>query len=386
VRLSLGGESRYGQVIYISVLSVTLVITLSVIWTYPGRGMQERGNCLEIIGCKHSPLVEERGKSEAENGPLPDSYRPLGTDHIDLALTGAVDLSDPIRTFNQVLGALGDEVTIYPTENYLYFRFKTGEDRVRGNMRLPPSGRDERVVYFAYYTFKLRSGDHEFNVRSIELGPPDGLELERIDGLTYFLRFGPEELLIHLNKLVQKPPPASRLRPGEVWVQNARDESGINFSLVFDRHKKEFRWILDERNTRATKLRWVGLGRIVQAGELIVDYRTGFVFLLDEEYGCRKVLVGVDETNVKKNNYYDGPFDQLAVNYVDEESRLADFIHQVFPLSKGRIDRFGKYLHRDGARVAITPYAHYSSLSDIVDWVKRAFTKADKLVYRPYEC
>jgi hypothetical protein len=304
---------------------------------------------------------------------------------LELDIRGEVDLSAPAKTFRQVLDAIGDEVTIYPTENYLYFRFDTGEDRIRGSLRLPPSGRDERVVYFAYYTFRLRSGDSEFNVRSVKLGQADGLELERIDGLTYLLRFGSEDLLIHLNKLVQKPPPADHLRPGEVWIQNTRDESGINFSLIFDNHKKEFRWILDERKPNQTNFSWLRLGRIIPLGELVVDYRTGFVFLLDEEYGCRKVLVGVDETNVKKNNYYDGPFDQLALNYVDEESRLADFIHQAYPLTKGRIDRFGKYLHRDGARVAISPYVHYSSLSDIVDWVKKAFTEEDRLLYRSYE-
>ena len=386
MRRSLEGGSPSRKVICTSALLAILVITLSNIRTYPGRGMQEKGNCLETIVCKHHPFMEEWGKPEADDGSLPDSYRPLGTDHVDLSLTGAVDLLDPIRTFNQVLGAIGDEVTIYPTENYLYFRFNTGEDQIRGNLRLPPSGRNEEIIGFAYYNFRFESGDYRFNVRHVKLGPSDGLELERIDGLTYLLKFGPEDLLVHLNKVVQKPPPAGRLRPSEVWVQNVRDESGINFSLIFDKHKKEFRWILDERKPNVTNFRWVRLGRIIPLGELIVDYRTGFVFLLDEEYGCRKVLVGVDKINLKKNNYYDGPFDQLAVNYVNEKSKLADFIHQAYPLTKGRIDRFGRYLHRDGARVAITPYAHYSSLSDIVDWVKSAFAKADKLIYRPYEC
>ena len=54
----------------------------------------------------------------------------------------------------------------------------------------------------------------------------------------------------------------------------------------------------------------------------------------------RKILIGVYEENVRVNNYFDGPFDQLPDNFIEGET-LRNAILKVQPNLKGKIDRFG---------------------------------------------
>ena len=63
----------------------------------------------------------------------------------------AFDIKDPMAVLAYVLGSLPERVTVYPTENYYYFKFVHAGVPIAGNLRLDPRDRDKGKVYFAYY-------------------------------------------------------------------------------------------------------------------------------------------------------------------------------------------------------------------------------------------
>ena len=95
---------------------------------------------------------------------------------------------------------------------------------------------------------------------------------------------------------------------------------------------------------------------------ILVGKRTGFAFYKDHQLN-RKILIGAFEGNMRANNYFDGPFDQLPDNFIEGEA-LRDAILAVRQQLKGEIDRFGGA--PDGSiRFMIGPYMPYRELSDL---------------------
>ena len=99
-----------------------------------------------------------------------------------------------------------------------------------------------------------------------------------------------------------------------------------------------------------------------RADRILIGRRTGFAFYRDH-LRERKVLVGAFEGNVRLNNYFDGPFDQLPDNFIEGEI-LRDAILAVSPEMKGKIDRLGSESSGD-ARYPIMPYLNYKRLDDL---------------------
>ncbi|HKS63893.1 MAG TPA: hypothetical protein VJT13_19480, partial [Xanthobacteraceae bacterium] len=95
---------------------------------------------------------------------------------------------------------------------------------------------------------------------------------------------------------------------------------------------------------------------------ILVGKRTGFAFYRDHRMN-RKILIGAFEGNMRANNYFDGPFDQLPDNFIEGEA-LRDAILAVRPQLKGHIDRFGA--SPDGSiRFDIGPYLPYNEVRDL---------------------
>ena len=96
--------------------------------------------------------------------------------------------------------------------------------------------------------------------------------------------------------------------------------------------------------------------------------------MLDAAHDGRKVLVGIHGSNATVNNYYDGPFDQLADNYVDQ-TNISEYLQLTSSTLKGRIDKYGYFTDRQGgsSRVAVSPYFVYFSdneLNFIMDTIR----------------
>ena len=99
--------------------------------------------------------------------------------------------------------------------------------------------------------------------------------------------------------------------------------------------------------------------------------RDSFFFYSDD----RLVLVGVLSDNIARNNYYDGPFDQVPPNL-----NIKQELETVYPYVKlrGGIDQHGNFVSQHGVRVAISPYIVYSDTSEFVKEVSKRFEMAKR--------
>ncbi|MBN8919711.1 MAG: hypothetical protein J0H62_03220 [Rhizobiales bacterium] len=274
----------------------------------------------------------------------------------------AVPVGDPVATFAFVFKALPEQVKVYPTEDYYYFKFFSAGVPYGGNIRLEYGTRDEGKVHFAYgqESRSPKEGDGTHRL----IGPAEGLRVEKLAPLAYRLTFRDKSVTFALNDLSAVKPPAGLLRADETYIGPVFDESAMRFFLVFNSRLKLFHYILDETAPVPDEL-----VKSAVDGRILIGRRTGFAFYRDERL-TRKILIGVREDNVRANNYFDGPFDQLPDNFVDG-TVLRDAIVAMEPDLKGRLDRFGSTF--DGAmRYAITPYLAYDRESDLRVFVRCA--------------
>jgi hypothetical protein len=84
------------------------------------------------------------------------------------------------------------------------------------------------------------------------------------------------------------------------------------------------------------------------------------------------VLAAVSDESVRRNDWHDGPFDQLADNYADQ-SGIRGYLELVMPSVRGKIDRFGNFTDDlERGRVAIVPYGRYEEPEEVGRWLRRA--------------
>jgi hypothetical protein len=283
--------------------------------------------------------------------------------------------------FALVFSNLPPVVTVYPSENYYYFILRSSGRELWGNICLPARRRDQGVLSFACVERPDLVFARATPVRLVrEFGAKDGVTVERRALFEYRVAYRGRAVTFRLHPLEQQAPKTLTLRADEVLVERTLDESGYPFCLLFNTLKRYFLWVLDEDSALPDVLTQVDdvakLHQEVQVGKL-----SGFVFWVDALRARRKVLVAVRRTSVTLNDYYDGPFDQLADNHVDQ-SRRSEYMQQAFPALRGQIDKFGYYTNQPGAqRVALTCYATYVAKGDLIDFLTRAFLAEDPLEY-----
>ena len=74
------------------------------------------------------------------------------------------------------------------------------------------------------------------------------------------------------------------------------------------------------------------------------------------------------EDNVRKNNYFDGPFDQVPPNL-----SIKNILEEIYPYVKDRggIDDHGNFKALHHSRVAISPYVKYSNTSEFLTFASQ---------------
>ena len=93
--------------------------------------------------------------------------------------------------------------------------------------------------------------------------------------------------------------------------------------------------------------------------------------------GDSTILASVRKVSIRRNDYYDGPFDQLADNYV-EEVNIRKYMELALPGVKGRIDKYGYYTDRERPiRVALSNYGTYYTYAEAVSFVRNALKSGD---------
>src|SRR5262249_53828585 len=284
----------------------------------------------------------------------------------EVTRTTTLSINDPIAVFSFVLNSLPDRVKVYPTENYYYFSFIHNGKRYAGNIRLDASNRDEGKVIFAYYE-ELSEWRDESPVTHVILDTSQGVAVEKVERLVYRVSYGQKRVIFVLNDLSQVKPPANTIGPDEKFIGPIFDESAIRFFLVYNSKLKIFHYILDETVKVADE--FVPSRR---TDRIIIGKRTDFAFYRDHRLD-RKILIGVFEGNARANNYFDGPFDQLPDNFIEDEA-LREILFEIEPRLKGQIDRFGG--SPDGAvRYMIAPYLPYRTEDELDAFDKCATSK-----------
>lgn len=269
--------------------------------------------------------------------------------------------SDELVIFNYVFEHLPKSVFVYPSENYYYFSFLANGQKYMGNLRLSPEERDDGHVHFAYFIFNADpQHPDDFKTWYRLLGESDGVDVTKVDAFTYRIRTAEHSVTFRLAELPQTPPPSGFLRDDERFLQRTWDESGLKFLLTFDDKTQTFHWNLDEAASYPLDL-------VLMSGDVEWDPVTGFVFYNDKSRS-RRILIGVSALNTKQNNYFDGPFDQLADNYMQERPLGAE-IEAAYRYTQGRVDKYGVFTDVPGSRVAITPYYSYEHPGELLDLV-----------------
>lgn len=270
----------------------------------------------------------------------------------ELARPTALDVNDLMAVFGFVIAQLPERVKVYPTENYYYFGFFHNGIRYAGNIRLDASNRDDGKAVFAYFE-DTSQWFEDAEVKYRVLDQSHGVSVEKVEPLLYRVTYQGKRVMFALNDLRGVKPPA--LGADELHLGPIFDESAIQFYLLFNRKLKVFHYVLNESGTVPDRF-------FSARKRILIGKRTGFAFYQDHRLN-RKILIGAFEGNMRANNYFDGPFDQLPDNFIEGEA-LRDAILAVRPQLKGEIDRFGA--SPDGSiRFNIGPYLPYNDVRDL---------------------
>lgn len=289
----------------------------------------------------------------------------------------ALDLRDLNAVFRAVFFHLPAEVTVYPSENYYYFKLFVNGREFWGNIRLAAGHRERGELSFAYFEFD----EFAYNrgpqfTRAKVLTQTDGVIVKEIDRFTYTVTYEGKTVKFNLLRLPQDPPRLFQLGKDEVFIERTFDESGYQFFLLFNQVKKFFFWVLNEEGLIPDTLDKLG-----DTTDLLRGRRSGFVFWVDSRYQDRKVLASIRQQSVERNDYFDGPFDQLADNYADEV-RVSEFIVKASPSLEGKIDKFGYFTDQENAmRVALSMYATHYYDQQVLDFMQAARASADIYEY-----
>ena len=295
----------------------------------------------------------------------------------ELSKRSNLEIDDPKAALSFVLQSLPPEVNVFPTENYYYFNFYHNGLNYSGNIRLDASDRDDGILHFTY--FRGVSDKGRMEVRTLKLGHEDDLLMKKMDPFTYRIDYKSKSTVFHLNNLSDVRPNSEEIGKNETYIGPIFDESGVQFFLIFNNESKTFQYILGEsENSLHDELVDSAFSDRIKIG-----IRTNFAFYQDHLMN-RLILVGVLEHNVRINNYYDGPFDQLPDNFIkgDEFSNAFRLSNPTFPFA---IDQFGKT--SASTRVLIQPYVLYRAEDDLraVERCAERFWRVEHTYYRCFD-
>jgi len=266
----------------------------------------------------------------------------------------ALDPSRPLGVFRSVYSRLGTHVTVYPAENYYYFVLFCRQGVLRGNLQLSPQLRDRREISLAYSL----DGHGRGRSTAVRITREQGLVLLRLNRFNYAAFFEGRPVLFSFHQISTRPPAEVNFMSGETPVGPSFDESGISFYLVFQKYPAHFFWILNERVPVPDVFNKIG-------DDVEVGARTSFAFFKDRA-NSRKILIGVSARNMQDNTWYDGPFDQLPDNYIAAGTvEVKKYVEEVYPYTRGQIDKFGHFLLAPELRVLIAPYKAFERLEDL---------------------
>ena len=286
-----------------------------------------------------------------------------------------LDLEDPAAVFEYVLKSSAPEIHVGPTENYAYFKFYSQGLEWQGNMRLEVNHGAVDKVHFAY--FVVPAPWHEQELGEYRTFDADaGLTITQNGRFDYAISYKGIERRLLLNDITRIELPGALRGKDELYLGQAHDESGLRFYLMFDTQALDFAYILDEQAPLRDRL----IPFYDADPKIQVGMRSGFVFLREDE-PKRTRLIGVYEDNTLRNNYFDGPFDQLPDAW-DGEITVRGAFMMIDSEFAQEIDRYGNYIKEEGSRVVVAPYISYWDVRDFDPVAECLKHPSDSIEYR----
>ena len=225
-----------------------------------------------------------------------DTLLILNQDWIEGQASYSLDLDNVDEVFWHVFSRLPEDVIVYPSENYFYFKLFVDGKQIWGNIRLAAGRRENGVLSFAYFEYRESPYVYEPRVRKSKyFTDADGVIIDEVDTFTFDVRYNQRTVTFNLNKLPQDPPKLFDLAPNEEFVMRTYDESGYQFFLIYNNELRYLFWVLNEEVQLPDALQQV-------QDDLYVGRRSGFAFMLDEANDDRKVLVAIRGANATVNN------------------------------------------------------------------------------------
>lgn len=293
-------------------------------------------------------------------------------DYVDAVLAEAeFDVDDVDAVLDRVFQALPDEVTVYPTENYYYFKFLHRGVPYAGNFRLDAADRDRGVIHFAYFS-ENRPGLEQRLSRHVAYTAATGLAVAKTAELTYAVTRKGRTISFRLNDLRHVRPEPGAIPAGETYVGPVFDESAVRLFLMWNPRLEMFLYVLDESLASEEQV------PSEVSPQIRIGARTGFAYYRDRYLG-RWLLVGVRADEVALNTYFDGPFDQLPDNFIEGET-LRTALVRLSPEVEGEIDRFGNSRDLSG-RMLVDPYVLYREASELFVFDQCAAAAVDEDAY-----
>ena len=295
---------------------------------------------------------------------------------------GQVDYDDPFSVLSFVVTQSGNEGTVFPTERYYYYMFQLGHRTISGNIRFVDAHKE--VIHIGYF-----DTDNPYDWRSQSWTSSDEVSINwDADTSSCSVSLGNASCVFKIDMSVRNHSPSTELAPEEEFVCCVRDESGYVFSLIYNNAAERFCYVLCDQFEHGDMLSEVPLELPSDRYRLLVGHRSRFAFL-EDSHMQRRVLIGVSANEIRKNSFYDGPFDQ-----VPPDLPLKDKLEETFPyvVERGGIDEHGNFLALEHQRVAISAYQDYELLGDFVSVVRDGLVLDDQgtaswisLAYDPKE-
>ena len=262
---------------------------------------------------------------------------------------GGVSIDDPLAAFGAVLKNLPERVQVYPTENYLYFRFTQKGTVYVGNIRLAAADRDQRQGEFLLQ----RAADRlECRPEKPSRGARSGAG-----------RHGREGRAADLSRHARRPRPSSsrsticprssrrRARCGRTRNSSGRcsmNPPSASFwcSIHGSRCFITFSTKPRRSPTSSSRRRAASPSRSASAPALPSIRST-----------AGKSWSASIERQSRLNNYLDGPFDQLPENFIEGEALREAILPSI---RAPRARSTGSATSPDGSgRFLIGPYLLY---------------------------
>lgn len=272
----------------------------------------------------------------------------------ELHLENKLDINNVDEVFEYVLSQTDDTLTIYPSEGYYYFNFYHQGNVIKGNLLVGHKLRQQGTLSFIYFYDIAGKERGEFKTHHKLYKTSDIFSLKKTMPDLYQLTFKKIKKNIKINQLVTNHSFIKTLEQHGFEVNlPMMDESGVQFYLAFHPSTNNFYYINDL--SRDDEFYYT-FGDALKVGA-----RTQFVYLPMDKFA---ILVGVNANNIYKNNYYDGPFDQLpdeALEGIDYKS----YLYRVNPSWRGQVYDDGYFIKDSNERVALTNYFEYLSLDEL---------------------